>query len=70
VSALALRVEAALERPPLCEVSAPARAELIELVSLADELEDLPGKWQAAILRAEAGGGDAAGGCCHARARR
>lgn len=63
MTALAARVEAALERPPLCEVSASARAELAELVALADDLEDLPGRWQAAILRAESGGGERSG-CC------
>ncbi len=63
---LAERVEAALARPPLCDVSAAARAELAELVAAADELEDLPGKWQAAVLRAEAGGGEASG-CCHSQ---
>jgi hypothetical protein len=64
VSALAARVGAALERPPLCEVSAAARAELAELVARADELEDLPGKWQAAVLCAEDGNAEEPRGCC------
>ena len=59
------RVEAALERPPLCEISLAARAELDELVAAAAAFEDLPGKWQAAVLRAESAGGDGSpGGCC------
>ena len=62
---VAARVEAALNRPPLCEISAAARAELDELVTLADSFEDLPGKWQAAVLRAESGSPDRSGGCCH-----
>ena len=62
---VAARVEAASDRPPLSEISAAARAELDELVAAADSLEDLPGKWQAAVLRAEADAGDGApGGCC------
>lgn len=61
---LAARVEAALGRPPLSEVSAAALAELDEVVALAERFEDLPGKWQAAILRAEAGSGEPVGGCC------
>jgi hypothetical protein len=67
VSPLAARVEAALKRPPLCEVSAAARAELDELVAVADSLEDLPGKWQAAVLRAEGGDGGGSSGCCAGR---
>ncbi len=63
-AALAVRVQGALERPPLSKISAAARAELAELVAVADELEDLPGKWQAAILRAEAAGGEDSAGCC------
>ena len=58
------RVEAALSQPPLSEISAAARAELDELVADAGEFEDLPGKWQAAVLRAEQRRGDGSGGCC------
>ena len=62
---LAERVETALHAPPLSQISASARAELVELAAEAKELEDLPGKWQAAILRAESGaGGEADGGHC------
>ena len=60
---LAERVEAALAQPPLCDVSASARAELLDSVASAADLADLPGKWQAAILSAE-GGQPAGGGCC------
>lgn len=61
---VASRVAAALDRPPLCEISASARAELDELVAAAESLEDLPGKWQAAVLRAEGVSGEGPGGCC------
>jgi hypothetical protein len=56
------RVQAALEHPPLSEISASAREELAEAVAAADDLDELPGKWQAAILRAE--GADAGGHSC------
>ena len=65
------RVSAALEREPLSAISAADRAELDAALAGAAELEDLPGKWQAAILTAEAGGAagtepaDSPGGCCH-----
>jgi hypothetical protein len=60
------RVEAAMTRPPLSEISAEQRAELEELLAAAEELEDLPGKWQAALVAAEQGSDRAhAGHCCH-----
>ena len=40
--------------PPLSEISAAQRSELEREVEAADALEDLPGKWQAALLAAEA----------------
>jgi hypothetical protein len=57
--------------PPLSEISAAQRAELELLLAGAESVEDLPGKWQAAVLEAElraeetepAGGG--CGHCCH-----
>ena len=62
---VAERVEAALHRPPLCEIGAAARAELDEVVAGADSFDDLPGKWQAAVLRAEGHcGADEPRGCC------
>jgi hypothetical protein len=39
--------------PPLCELGADQRRELHEALLDADNFEDLPGKWQAAILKAE-----------------
>jgi hypothetical protein len=56
--------------PPLSEISAAQRAELDELLLQAAAVEDLPGKWQAAVLEAElraAGEAPAHGGghCCH-----
>jgi hypothetical protein len=62
---LAERVDAALTRPPLSEISAPARAELLESLATASDLADLPGRWQAAILSAE-GARPAEHGCCSA----
>ncbi|MFL5825891.1 MAG: hypothetical protein ACJ76V_05155 [Thermoleophilaceae bacterium] len=50
------RVEAAMTRPPLSEMSAEQRAELDELLADAEEIEDLPGKWQAALVAAEESG--------------
>ena len=65
MSALYERVSVALEREPLCRISAAARAELNEVLAGADALEDLPGKWQAAILTAEsAEPGASHGHCC------
>jgi hypothetical protein len=66
--ALLERVRAAAAAPPLSELAAPQRAELEREAAGADALEDLPGKWQAALLEAEgaAPGGHAHGhGCCH-----
>ena len=53
---LAERIARALERPPLSEVADEQRDELLELAAGADAIEDLPGKWQAAILQAESAG--------------
>ena len=64
---VAERVEAALRRPALCEISGAARAELDEVVASAGAFEDLPGKWQAAVLRAEGGAAGEPGGCCTPR---
>jgi hypothetical protein len=65
------RIAAALMRPPLSEVAADQRAELIELARDATDVDDLPGKWQAAVLEAESEAASPAsaspGGCrsCH-----
>jgi hypothetical protein len=60
-------VSAAAGAPPLAQMSAEQRAELERELALAESLEDLPGKWQAAVLAAELGTGSEApaGGCCH-----
>jgi hypothetical protein len=50
---LSRRVEKVLGYPPLSELAAPQRQELHEALLEANSFEDLPGKWQAAILRAE-----------------
>jgi hypothetical protein len=58
------RVQAVVTAPPLSQLSAAQRAELERELTAAAALEDLPGKWQAAVLEAELGPG--AGSCrCH-----
>jgi ketosteroid isomerase-like protein len=53
---LSRRVENALGFPPLSEIGADQRQELKEALLGADSFEDLPGKWQAAVLAAEQAG--------------
>jgi hypothetical protein len=48
------RFEAAVAHEPLSALPASARAELDEILALMTAFEDLPGWWQAALLRAEA----------------
>jgi hypothetical protein len=50
---LSRRVEAVVGYPPLSEMSERRRREFREALLDADIFEDLPGKWQAAILKAE-----------------
>jgi hypothetical protein len=50
---LGRRVEKLVAYPPLSEMSAEQRRELHEALLEADAFEDLPGKWQAAVLEAE-----------------
>jgi hypothetical protein len=50
---LSRRVEEIVGYPPLVELSAEQRREFREALLDADDFEDLPGKWQAAILNAE-----------------
>jgi hypothetical protein len=50
---LSRRVEKAVGYQPLCEIDERQRREFLEALLDADSLEDLPGKWQAAILKAE-----------------
>ena len=39
--------------PPLAEMDAEQRCEFHQAVLETDTFEDLPGKWQAAVLKAE-----------------
>ena len=50
---LSRRVGKVVGYPPLCEMGADQRREFHEALLEADAFEDLPGKWQAAILQAE-----------------
>jgi hypothetical protein len=50
---LSRRVGKVVGYPPLVEMSADQRREFHEAPLDADDFEDLPGKWQAAILAAE-----------------
>jgi hypothetical protein len=51
--ALSRRAEKIVGYPPLSELSDPERREYHEALLEAAAFEDLPGKWQAAILKAE-----------------
>jgi hypothetical protein len=50
---LSRRVRKVVAFPPLSEMSDLQRREFHEALLDADGFEDLPGKWQAAILKAE-----------------
>jgi len=50
---LSRRVEKVVGYPPLSELSDLQRREFHEALLDANSFEDLPGKWQAAILKAE-----------------
>ena len=50
---LSQRVEKAVGHPPLSIMGADQRREFHKELLDADSFEDLPGKWQAAILKAE-----------------
>jgi hypothetical protein len=50
---LSRRVEKVVAYPPLSEMGADERREFHEALLDADSFEDLSGKWQAAILKAE-----------------
>jgi hypothetical protein len=52
-TALSRRVEKVVAYPPLSEMSDLQRREFHEALLDADTFEDLSGKWQAAILKAE-----------------
>jgi hypothetical protein len=51
---LSRRVEKVVGYPPLSEMSERQRSEFHEALLDGDTFEELPGKWQAAILNAEA----------------
>jgi hypothetical protein len=53
---LSRRVERVVGYPSLSEMGADRRREFQEALLDADSFEDLPGKWQAAILAAEHSG--------------
>jgi hypothetical protein len=50
---LSRRVEKVVGYPPLSEMGPDQRREFHEALLDADCFEDLPGKWQAAIVKAE-----------------
>jgi hypothetical protein len=50
---LSRRVEKVVGYPPLCDMGDHQRGEFHEALLEADTFEDLPGMWQAAILKAE-----------------
>jgi hypothetical protein len=50
---LSRRVAKVVRYPPLSELSDDQRREFHEALFDADAFEDLPGKWQAAIITAE-----------------
>jgi hypothetical protein len=52
-AALSRRVEKVVSYPPLSEMDGSQRREFHVALLDADAFEDLPGKWQAAILKAE-----------------
>jgi hypothetical protein len=50
---LSRRVERVVGYPPLCDMGVDQRRDFHEALLEADTFEDLPGKWQAAIVTAE-----------------
>ena len=58
---LSRRVEKLVGYPPSSKMSGYQRHEFHEALLDADRFEDLPGKWQAAILRAERKRAESAG---------
>jgi hypothetical protein len=68
---LRVRFEAAKGRRPLSDLSPVAARELTRLLDELADFDDLPGGWQAALLRAEAAcsdGPSAAPSCCSSSA--
>ncbi len=64
---LAERFAAAASREPLNDLAETDRAELTALLLRAEDFDELPGRWQAALLAAEADAPPPRGcGCgCH-----
>jgi hypothetical protein len=64
---LADRFAAAGAREPLNALAEPDRAELAALLLRVEDFDELPGRWQAALLAAETGASPGGGcGCgCH-----
>ena len=63
---LADRFAAAGAREPLNALAEPDRAELAALLLRVEDFDELPGRWQAALLAAETGTPSAGCGCgCH-----
>jgi hypothetical protein len=58
---LSRRVEKIVGYPPLSDMTDFQRREFHEALLDADAFENLPGKWQAAVLKAEQGSAQAAG---------
>ena len=58
---LSRRVGRVVHYPPLSEMDSAQRREFHDALLEADTFEDLPGKWQAAILKAEQNWPEAAG---------
>ena len=50
---LSRRIEKVVGYPPLCDMDDTQRREFHEALLDADGFEDLPGKWHAAMLKAE-----------------
>lgn len=63
---LAERFRAVADRLPLSDLGPADRQELASVLERTGAFEDLPGRWQAALLSAEhpAAAPPAAGGCC------
>jgi hypothetical protein len=53
---LSRRVRKVVGYPPLCDMTEHQRREFHEASLDADSFDDLPGRWQAAILKAEQSG--------------
>jgi hypothetical protein len=65
-TALAQRFEDAAAREPLAALAPSCRRELTGVLARTEAFEDLPGKWQAALLQSEQAPGavPAHGGSC------